>query len=61
VAAYRIVFHDEDGAPMAESSVDQPDDASALAHATKHSHPHALQVWRGDAFVASVPPRPERP
>ncbi|HEX3407977.1 MAG TPA: hypothetical protein VHS81_12120 [Caulobacteraceae bacterium] len=60
MAAYKIVFHNEDGAPIAESSVEQPDDAAAVAHASHHSHPHILQVWRGEALIASVPPRSER-
>ena len=60
MAAYKIVFHDEAGAPMAESAVEQPDDATAITHARNHSHPYVLQVWRGEALVANVPPRPER-
>lgn len=60
MAAYKIVFHDKAGEPVAESSVEQPDDATAVTHASNHPHPYILQVWRGDAFVASLPPRPER-
>ncbi|HWF75714.1 MAG TPA: hypothetical protein VN694_00935 [Caulobacteraceae bacterium] len=60
MAAYKIVFHNADGEPVAESSVDQPDDDTAVTHATRHSHPYILQVWRGVDLVAAVPPRPER-
>jgi hypothetical protein len=60
VAAYKIVFHDANGEPLAESSVEQPDDDSAVTHATRHRHPYILQVWRGADLVAAVPPRPKR-
>ncbi len=60
MAAYRIVFHDRTGEPVAESLVEQPDDDGAVTRARNHSHPYILQVWRDERFVASLPPRPER-
>ena len=60
MAAYKIVFHNAEGEPMAESSVDQPDDDTAITQAARHRHPYILQVWRGADLVAAVPARPER-
>jgi hypothetical protein len=42
MATYRIVFHDDDGVPMAESVTEHPNDDAAIAHAGGHSHPHEI-------------------
>jgi hypothetical protein len=58
MASYRIIFHNRDGKPVAESIVEKPDDAAAFDHASAHSHPHEMQIWQGDRLVARVRPRP---
>jgi hypothetical protein len=58
MAAYRIIFHDEDGEPIAESGAEHPDDDAAIDHAGRHTHPHEMEVWQGDRFVARLPPWP---
>jgi hypothetical protein len=56
---YRVVFHDEDGAPVAESAASHPNDGAAVDNTGRHSHPHEIHVWQGDRFVARVPPKPK--
>jgi hypothetical protein len=60
MAFYRIIFHDEEGEPVAESTTVMPDDDTAIDHAGAHRHPHEMHVWQGDRFIARVPPSPRR-
>jgi hypothetical protein len=57
LASYRIVFHDGNGEAIAESAASHADDITAIVHAGRHGHPHEMQLWQGDRFVARLPPR----
>jgi hypothetical protein len=61
MAAYRIVFYDDNGEPIAESAMDQPDDTAALDQAAGHVRSHGMHIWEGDRLVARVPPEHRRP
>jgi len=61
LAAYRIVFHDEDGQPVAESAFEHPDDQAAIDHAERHPHPHEMHIWQAGRLVARLPPWPRIP
>jgi hypothetical protein len=61
MAAYRIIFRDKGGEPVSESMTEHPDDDAAIDHAGGHSHPHEMHLWRGDRFVARVPPWSSEP
>jgi hypothetical protein len=58
MAAYRIIFHDENGEPFAETIQEHPHDDAAIDSVGRHSHPHEIHIWHGDRLVARVPPWP---
>ena len=61
MAEYRIIFHDEHGSPVAESTVIHRDDEAVIDDARRHSHPCEIAIWQGDRLVARVPPMPRTP
>ena len=56
MAPYRIIFHDEDGEPVAESVAEHAHDDAAIDHAGSLGHPHEINVWQQERHVARFPP-----
>ncbi len=54
---YRLYFHDRNGNFYHSVAVDVGSDEEALHEAQMFDHVNAIEVWQGDVWIGTIPPR----